>query len=322
MRNKRGYWRGDFYLVCAHTVAILFYWGSHMHFAKTDILTSGAGVLLDVLFLDHPYAIHHINDEWIGELHSIRWDEIRHIAVAVASLSATITSRPESEFQLAPFLSAKQEKSLVGIKVLHRSANALRESDFEIRSAVIQHYLETIATRGVDRNYQLPFSDELTPEHISLVENTSANILEKLGGRKCHIPIKAEIGGKQLSTLSINGFAPRPYSTQSDMTKTIEGILEGLDRNDRDCKIILTSGQALSIKFNVEMHLQEFKSALCDNKPYSFVIADVLDAKGRAGRIVTDIRPAKHDAEDFKLQMPLHHKVRSSTSPGNRKKNK
>lgn len=245
--------------------------------------------ILDDLTLDHAYAINKVADDWVGEIYAIRWDEIRQTASSIAQLSADITRRPPSEFVLMPYLSGKDSLARVGIRVAYCGQTGLNEKEISERTAAVCRFLARVTSRTGDDNHELPLGDDAAPVDSGAIDSAVKNFIEEIHGKeKCAVPFIVSIGN-DAEVIAISKFSARPVDVVAGKQTEVDAFVEGLDREDRSCRLKLLSGQTIRIKMHPESHLHMLKDVLCNDRPYRIVIDDVLDAKGRGGQIVSEI---------------------------------
>lgn len=254
---------------------------------KTDI---EASLVLDVLEIGTLFDIMRSGDLWFGEWHAITWEPMRSTCIALTELSARICDRPAAEFVLREYLRPVGKQARVGANIAFVGRNAPEETQLAIRDAAALHFLELVGfSRDID-NHVLAFRDTLTPEVEASTAASAREFLEKQGGRKIPMAINAQIGESKTEIQLRDRLASKPVQQVPEADKVIKGFIEGFDRPDRSCRIVrLDGGESLFVKFKIETELARLREVACNDRCYVISLSDVLDAKGRAGTIITRV---------------------------------
>lgn len=245
--------------------------------------------ILDNFQLEHTFRIDMRAGGLFGDLFSVRWDDIRHLAIAAASLSAEVTKRSPSEFELSPYLLAKAGGAIAGIYITHKGRTPLSADELLVRSESIATFMHTISGGRSLSSGDLPFSDAISSDQQEKIDEASRTFLDKrTGSPKLSVPIIASLS-KQNELIRLSRMAPKMVDASTGENMIVAGLVEGLDRDARTIKILTEDRKRISVHFSVEAHLDVLKTLLCDNFIHRLMIATVRDAKGRAGEIVSEI---------------------------------
>lgn len=252
-----------------------------------DQQAQGAQTELANLQLGNKYDIRRVGDKWVGPWHAIHWDQMRSIAVTMLQLSSQICERPIAEFGLDEFIFSEGAKAFVGIRMFHNSAARLNDAAVAKCDAALAELLRVITSDTSSRN--LPFDEALAPDIEAAAAKVGLGFLKKHGGNDVRVRIDVSIGrGNEL--VQVSRLAPKPVETIDSAEKHVTGFCEGFDRPDRACHIVDLDGQNIWTSFAVSVDLQRLREIACDDKPYMFTIANVLDANGRPDLMVRDFK--------------------------------
>lgn len=241
---------------------------------------------LDVIQIGDLFDLRLVDQLWVGEWHAISWESVRPLAAALCALSAQVCERPSRDFVIEEFVSPAGDKARVGARVVYSGKASLEESTQRHRVAAVKRLTEIISTDGNALDCSLPLDPDLPSDNA--VREVAKEFLQKNGGKR--IPSKLDVFvGKSAAAIPVLRLANKPVDEITRSEYRLEGFVESLDRPERSCKIVTMAGATLPLKFKVEADLGRLRDALCSDRLYAIDVSNVLDAKGRAGEIISDI---------------------------------